>query len=112
MLRAPGRVKDHTDNESMKRRFAVLELRGNPYPPLSGPVIAKPHPGLLHNVLLEEARKDYFKSQSLLAQQVETEVQAIPDTDTCQLESVSAEDINELSEAINQEVGKPQEEKK
>ena len=54
---------------------AVLELRGNPYPPLPGPTNRK-HPGLIHNVLLEEARKDYFKSQSPLAQQTEIEVQA------------------------------------
>lgn len=59
----------------MRRPRVVLELRGNPYPPLVGP-ITKPHPGLIHNVLLEEARKDYFRSQSRLAQEVETEVQA------------------------------------
>lgn len=59
----------------MKYKRAVLELRGNPYPALVGPM-SKPHPGLIHNVLLEEARKDYFRSQNELARDVETELQS------------------------------------
>jgi hypothetical protein len=63
------------DFQNVRFDKAVLELRGNPYPPLQGPV-NKTHPGTIHNVLLEEARKDYFRSQSKLAQEVETEIQA------------------------------------
>lgn len=50
---------------------AVLELRGNPYPPLPGPVNTRANPNQIHNILLEEARKDYFNSQSKFEQQAE-----------------------------------------
>jgi len=55
---------------------AVIELRGNPYPPLPGPVNTRANPGLIHNVLLEEARKEYFKAQPRVAQEAEAGVQA------------------------------------
>jgi hypothetical protein len=53
---------------------AVLELRGNPYPPLPGPYNRNSNPALLHNILLEEARKDYFRKQTRIQQRVEREV--------------------------------------
>lgn len=43
----------------MKR--AVLELRGNPYPPLK-PDYSQ-NRGLIHNVLLDEAKKQYRKEK-------------------------------------------------
>jgi len=103
MLRAPSNVTDYFDNERLRRDRVVLELRGNPYPPLVGP-ITKPHPGLIHNVLLEEARKDYYRSQSRLAQEVETDVQALPDEDGCHLENVTQEDVQELSADVQKPV--------
>lgn len=65
---------------------AVLELRGNPYPPLPGPV-KRPNHGLIHNILLEEARKDYFKTQSKIAQQVDRE---LPESDEPSRQSLAS----------------------
>lgn len=77
MLRAPSTIKDHLDNDQLQyfNLKAVLELRGNPYPPLPGPM-AKAHPAAIHNVLLEEARKAYFRGQSKIEKEVEREVNA------------------------------------
>jgi len=99
MLRAPSSVEDYKDNDKMKRPHVVIELRGNPYPSLTGPV-SKPHPGMIHNVLLEEARKNFYKSEHKFAQQAESEVQALPDEDTCGLENVTPEEIQSLTEDI------------
>ncbi|EDS32952.1 39S ribosomal protein L17, mitochondrial [Culex quinquefasciatus] len=43
------------------RKRAVLELRGNPYPPLVQNLAQ--NRSLLHNVLLDEARKDFRKEK-------------------------------------------------
>jgi large subunit ribosomal protein L17 len=91
LLRAPSNPTNIKEYESRAR--AVLELRGNPYPPLPGPM-ARKHPGQIHNVLLEEARKDYFKSQSTLSQRVETEILSLPDEDTSKLEEISSEEYS------------------
>jgi len=99
MLRAPSSVEDYKDNDKMSRRHVVLELRGNPYPPLTGPVV-KPHPGMIHNVLLEEARKEFYRSENKFAQQAESEVQSLPDEDTCGLENVTHEEIESLADDI------------
>jgi len=81
MLRAPACIKDHTDYQQIGRQqrdnWAVLELRGNPYPPLPGP-FTRPHPGAIHNVLLEEARKEYFRRQTNIENQAEQAFNAIP----------------------------------
>jgi len=69
MLRAPSSANLDGSYERFER--AVLELRGNPYPPLPGPVNTRANPNLIHNVLLEEARKDDYDSQSKLVQQAE-----------------------------------------
>lgn len=77
MLRLPSTIKSHFDNQEMRQMYrrAVLELRGNPYPPLPGP-LAKPHSGAIHNVLLEEARKEYFRQQSKMEREAEREINA------------------------------------
>jgi len=94
LLRAPSNSADLRHREPLRGNpaMAVLELRDNPYPPLPGPM-ARKHPGHIHNVLLEEARKDYFKTQSPLAQQAEIEVLSLPDEDTSKPDAV--EDFNE-----------------
>ncbi|KAJ8887962.1 hypothetical protein PR048_007446 [Dryococelus australis] len=48
---APSSYPDKT------RKRAVLELRGNPYPPLTSDT--SQNRNLIHNVLLDEARKEY-----------------------------------------------------
>lgn len=76
MVRAPANIKDYFNNDELHYGAkAVLELRGNPYPPLPGPFV-KPHPGAIHNVLLEEARKEYFKSQSKMERYAEQGINA------------------------------------
>ncbi|ODN05602.1 39S ribosomal protein L17, mitochondrial [Orchesella cincta] len=79
MLKAPTNIADYMNSTSLyaQHLFGVLELRGNPFPPLPGP-FAKPHPGAIHNVLLEEARKEYFRSQTNIEKQAEQQTQAVP----------------------------------
>jgi len=100
MLRAPGDVKDYKDNKIMDRLtrkdWAVMELRGNPYPPLPGP-FTKPHPGAIHNVLLEEAKKEYFRRQSKIENLAEQAVNAEPVSEE---ESCLPEHQTEDSEVI------------
>lgn len=56
---------------------AVLELRGNPYPSLKPEVNNK---NLIHNVLLEEAKKDYRASKySEIASKVEAAERIVKD---------------------------------
>ncbi|KAJ4431685.1 large ribosomal subunit protein bL17m [Periplaneta americana] len=51
MYRAPQHYPGHYNKR------AVLELRGNPYPPLLPDTSSNRH--LIHNVLLEEARREF-----------------------------------------------------
>jgi large subunit ribosomal protein L17 len=96
MLKAPRCVKDPTDYKHMLQQgrdnWAVLELRGNPYPPLPGPFV-RPHPGAIHNVLLEEARKEYFRKQSNIENQAEQACNAlpVPEEESCLPEHPSGE---------------------
>jgi len=91
MLRAPSqgppgaKAGDQEHNDSFNYSRAVLELRGNPYPPLPGPV-NQANPSLIHNVLLEEARKDYFMAQSKLAKRAEVEVGALPEIENAHVD--------------------------
>jgi large subunit ribosomal protein L17 len=55
MFKAPREYPGHY------RKQAVLELRGNPYPPLF--YDASQNRNLIHNVLLDEARKQYRKEK-------------------------------------------------
>jgi len=112
MLRAPSSIVDHMNRVAGSAHLmAVLELRGNPFPPLPGP-FTKPHAGAIHNVLLEEARKEYFRSQSYIESQAEQHTQAVPvpDEESCfeqgdtleqlthELESESTSSTSESSE--------------
>uniref|UniRef100_A0A0K8TRL5 Large ribosomal subunit protein bL17m n=1 Tax=Tabanus bromius TaxID=304241 RepID=A0A0K8TRL5_TABBR len=57
----------------MYYKRAVLELRGNPYPPLKPD--QSQNRNLIHNVLLDEARKDYRKEKlAELAAKLESSV--------------------------------------
>jgi len=92
LLRAPKPIIPQYDegnpNANHAYERAVLELKGNPYPPLPGPFQRNSNPGLLHNILLEEARKDYFRSQSKIQQKVERQV---PEDDEGVLQSTSGQ---------------------
>jgi len=92
MLRAPENSADL--KKSWSSGGAILEFRGNPYPPLPGPTNRK-NPGAIHNVLLEEARKDYFRTQSAIAKNAETLTSALPDADSSGMEPVDPADIDE-----------------
>jgi large subunit ribosomal protein L17 len=107
MLRAPSQPPKGViagqgsmdERNSFQFNRAVLELRGNPYPPLPGP-INYANPSLIHNVLLEEARKDYFMNQSKLAKKAEVETQALPEIDNAHVDNPA--DPDEESPKANQ----------
>lgn len=55
MYRAPR------EYPGMYHKKAILELRGNPFPPLASDLSTNRN--LLHNILLDEARKEYRKDK-------------------------------------------------
>ncbi|CAL8069425.1 unnamed protein product [Orchesella dallaii] len=116
MLRAPSSIVDQTTFKVGigHHLLAVLELRGNPFPPLPGP-FTKPHAGAIHNVLLEEARKEYFRSQSTIESQAEQHTQAvpIPGEESCFQQGDTLEQLTHelVSESVS-EIDPPEESKK
>lgn len=87
---------------------AVLELRGNPYPPL------KPDQShnrkFIHNVLLEEARKEYRKEKyaqfaANLAPLSETDEKAADDTNTtASSHEAQVDDVNSTEPLPEKEI--------
>ena len=60
---------------------AVLELRGNPYPPLF--FSQTPEKNLLHNILLDEAKKEYRKEKyAEMAKKLEEKVEEAKNSST------------------------------
>lgn len=62
MYRAP-REYPCTDPAKRYRARSILELRGNPYPPVA-PDQSIRNRQLIHNVLLDEAKKDFYREKS------------------------------------------------
>lgn len=63
MYKAP-REYPCTDVHQRYRARCILELRGNPYPPVK-PDQSFRNRNLIHNVLLEEARRDFYREKKL-----------------------------------------------
>lgn len=63
MYKAP-REYPCLDIEKRYRARSVLELRGNPYPPIA-PDQSQKNRNLIHNVLLDEAKKEFNREKLL-----------------------------------------------
>lgn len=62
MFKAP-REYPCTDAAKRQRARSILELKGNPYPPVA-PDLQNRNRNLIHNVLLDEAKKDFYREKS------------------------------------------------
>lgn len=58
MYKAPREYPGHY------RTRSILELRGNPYPPVVPDQMYR-NRNLIHNVLLDEAKKEFYKSKTV-----------------------------------------------
>lgn len=64
-----------------KHKKAILELKGNPYPPLKPNNIYNRN--LIHNILLDEARKDYrLEKYAEIAAKIDVEASKLPNSET------------------------------
>lgn len=92
MYRAPNKYPNY-----QLRSRSVLELRGNPFPPLK-PDLSK-NRNFIHNVLLEEAKKAYQREKyaQLIGQNTEADGQQEQNIDAIaeELEKVEINDNNE-----------------
>lgn len=94
MYKAPKTYPD-----SAHRNRAVLELRGNPFPALK-PTLSV-NRNFIHNVLLDEAKKEYRKKKyaELNAESTNSETKADPvDEATEKLENIALKEKEHLDD--------------
>ncbi|KAK7869029.1 hypothetical protein R5R35_002979 [Gryllus longicercus] len=107
LLKAP-------DSPGIAFKRAVLELRGNPYPPLT--VDSTRNRALLHNVLLDEAAKAYRAQKvtgvtSEILEKIEREHPSSPAVETQESEVTKSPNISEKSGVLQEKSSEPSYEK-